>query len=241
MAFSVTIDVNPSIDIKVRKDGTIKSVKAGNKDAAKIVKQVNKKIDKDTDYDKVINLVMKQLRGNGYLKKENSAMLVSVISNDKNESKDKLGDIKERTKKAEASGKIKCTTMYQACEKNKNTEDVAKKNNVSLGKAALCVKLAEKENTSVQKLCKKNIDTLIKKTEETKIAYGDDAIVIEGALTLEPETPAFDTESFVEQESTSENIALADETTELESEDDEDETTETSTEETTPTGISLIP
>ena len=79
-AFDIMIDVNPSINIKVNKDGTVNKVEAGNKDAKKIVEKVNGKIDKGTSYNKAVKLVIKQLNKEGYLKKDKNAMLLSVVS-----------------------------------------------------------------------------------------------------------------------------------------------------------------
>ena len=49
-AFTITIDVNPSITMKVKKDNTVESIKASNKDAKKVVKKVKKKLKDDTTY-----------------------------------------------------------------------------------------------------------------------------------------------------------------------------------------------
>lgn len=233
IAFSVTIDVNPSISISVKKDGTVESIQAGNKDAAKIVRHVNKKIDKDTDYNKAVKLVIKQLDKNGYLKEKKNGMLVSVISKDKSDSKNKLTEIKEQTKKVEKQKNIKSTTIYQACSVTDQTVKVAEKNNVSLGKAALCIKLAEKEKVSVKQMCKKSIDDLIKKTEETGIVVEDDEIVIEGDLFFETESPICETESACETESVSETIGMEEESTESESSTTEETSIQLETESVT--------
>ena len=48
---------------------------------------------------------------------------------------------------------------------DKKVEKVAKKNNVSLGKAALCIKLAEAGKEDYNKLCRKSINTLAGEVE----------------------------------------------------------------------------
>ncbi len=48
----------------------------------------------------------------------------------------------------------------------KKKKKVAKKNKVSEGKAALCIKIAKKEKVSVKKMCKKSIFILIKQVEK---------------------------------------------------------------------------
>ena len=215
IAFGITIDVNPSISIEVDKAGKVEKINADNKDAKKIVKQVNKQVDENTDYNKAVKLVVKQLNENGYLKKKKNGMLVSVISEDKKYGKEKLEEIKEQTKKVEKNKKIKCTTVYQVCEKNSEAVKVAEKNNVSIGKAALCMKLAEKENTSVKKMCKKNIDTLVKKAEKSNTVIADDEIIIDEVETVsETEDITFETESIdLETESAEESTEMIEETT----------------------------
>lgn len=58
--------------------------------------------------------------------------------------------------------KVKCATIYQNCVSNEKIKKVAKKNKVSEGKAALCIKIAKKEKVSIKKMCKKSIFILIK-------------------------------------------------------------------------------
>lgn len=166
-AFNIMIDVNPSINIKVNKDGTVDKVEAGNKDAKEIVKKINKELDKGTTYNKAVELTIKQLKNQGYLKKEKNAMLLSVVSDDKEAIKETAKEIKETAKKYKEKKDIKCTTVYQNCEVNDKVLKVAEKNKVSVGKAAFCMKIAEKENVDVDNICEKNIYALIKEVEES--------------------------------------------------------------------------
>ena len=225
VAFYVTIDVNPSISIAVKEDGTVQKIHAENKDAKKIVKAVNEKITEDTDYNKAVKIVVKQLNKNGYLQKKKNGMLVSVISEDKDFGKEKLEKIKTQTKEFEKDKDIKCITVYQNCEKSNKVVKIAKKNGVSEGKAALCLRLAERENESVKKMCQKNIEALIKKAEQGGAVITDDEIVIDSGLPIEEtESETFEmesvseTESVGETESTEISTEFIEETTILEDE-----------------------
>ena len=93
-AFTITIDVNPSITMKVKKDNTVESIKASNKDAKKVVKKVKKKLKDDTTYGEAVEMVVSGLKKKGYLKKDNSAMLVSVVTEDGKAGKEKLKEVK---------------------------------------------------------------------------------------------------------------------------------------------------
>ena len=195
MAFSIIVDVNPSVEIQVNKDGKVDRVLADNKDAKSMIREINGEIKKDYDYNDAMKVVIKNFKKNGYLKKKNSAMLVSLTNEKEDVSKEKLKEIKIETTKVLADKKIKC------------------KNDVSVGKASLCIKLAQKENTSVKKMCKKSIDTLVKKVEEIKKDVNEDWI-IDDDLQDKPESEtntseiiSDETETNEEEKSETENIS----------------------------------
>ena len=182
-AFTITIDVNPSITMKVKKDNTVESIKASNKDAKKVVKKVKKKLKDDTTYGEAVEMVVSGLKKKGYLKKDNSAMLVSVVTDDKKAGEEKLKEVKDYTKKVKKDKKVKCATIYQNCVSNEKIKKVAKKNKVSEGKAALCIKIAKKEKVSVKKMCKPDIE-------------------IDDEINVVPEEPTGETESAIIEETT---------------------------------------
>lgn len=213
MAFSIIVDVNPSVEIQVNKDGKVDRVLADNKDAKSMIREINGEIKKDYDYNDAMKVVIKNFKKNGYLKKKNSAMLVSLTNEKEDVSKEKLKEIKIETTKVLAYKKIKCKTVFQNCKIDGDVKKVAKKNDVSVGKASLCIKLAQKENTSVKKMCKKSIDTLVKKVEEIKKDVNEDWI-IDDDLQDEPESEtntseiiSDETETNEEEKSETENIS----------------------------------
>lgn len=213
MAFSIIVDVNPSVEIQVNKDGKVDRVVADNKDAQSMIREINGEIKKDYDYNDAMKVVIKNFKKNGYLKKKNSAMLVSLTNEKEDVPKEKLKEIKVATTKVLADKEIKCKTVFQNCRIDGGVKKVAKKNKVSLGKASLCIKLAQKENTSVKKMCKKSIDTLVKKVEEIKKDVNEDWI-IDDALPDEPESEtntseiiSDETETNEEETSETENIS----------------------------------
>lgn len=213
MAFSIIVDVNPSVEIQVNKDGKVDRVLADNKDAKSMIREINGEIKKGYDYNDAMKVVIKNFKKNGYLKKKNSAMLVSLTNEKEDVSKEKLKEIKIETTKVLADKKIKCKTVFQNCKINGDVKKVAKKNDVSVGKASLCIKLAQKENTNVKKMCKKSIDTLVKKVEEIKKDVNEDWI-IDDDLQDKPESEtntseiiSDETETNEEEKSETENIS----------------------------------
>lgn len=204
LAFQIIVDVNPSISIDVDKDGIVQKVSAGNKDAKKIVKQVREKLNKDTGYTEAVELVVKKLNKNGYLDKKKNAMLLSVVSNDREQVKEEARNVKSVTKQIIEKRNIKCKTLYQNCDITDEVKKVSQKNDVSFGKAILCMKLAEKEKISVKKMCSQNIDILIQKVEEVisvdldYITMGDDLDSFETESILGETESVEETESFEE-------------------------------------------
>lgn len=227
MAFSIIVDVNPSISVEVNADGSVDRVVANNKDAKKIVREINGEIKEEYDYNDAMGVVVKSLKKSGYLKKKTNAMLVSTVGKNGDVPKDTLKELKVETKKIMENSKINSKTVFQNCEVSRKVKKVAKKNNVSIGKAALCIKLADKESTSVNKMCEKSIDKLVAKVEKNKGIFSDDVIVYDDELE--------DTGSFVETISetvTAEMESVTGETMESESESVSEETGIDTTQET---------
>lgn len=148
-----------------------------------------------------VEMVVSGLKKKGYLKKDNSAMLVSVVTEDGKAGKEKLKEVKDYTKQIKKDKKVKCATIYQNCVSNEKIKKVAKKNKVSEGKAALCIKIAKKEKVSIKKMCKKSIFILIKQVEKTKIDVEPD-IEIDDEINVVPEEPTGETESAIIEETT---------------------------------------
>ena len=220
LAFQIIVDVNPSISIDVDNNGIVQKVSAGNKDAKAIVKQVREKLNKNSGYTEAVELVVKNLNKNGYLDKKKNAMLLSVVSDDREQVKEEAKNVKIVAKRIIENRNIKCKTLYQNCDITDEVKKVSKKNDVSFGKAILCMKLAEKEKISVKKMCSQNIDTLIQKVEEV-ISVDLDYV------TMGDDLDSFETESiFGETESVEETESFEEMTEETTGEQTEEMTTQ---------------
>lgn len=185
-AFSIVIDVNPSITIEVDEDGNVEKIVAGNKDAKKIVKKVNEEIDEGDSYEKVLRKVVKHLNKEGYLKKKDKAMLLSVVSENEDNVQDKIVDVKEKTENYTEEKNIKCKPVYQSCVVTDEVKEVAEKNDVSVGKAAFAMKIAKKENEDVDKMCHETVDVLVEHAENSGLTV--DNIVVEETTALDEST-----------------------------------------------------
>lgn len=205
VAYSIFIDVNPSICIDVNEDGNVVRIKNINKDAKKIVASVNRKISDNTSYDKALTQIIHQLKQK-YFKKSNHAMLVSVASKNEKNIQGKTKEVKKVTDKIKKEQKVSCKTLYQKCVITKKVQKVAEKNKISVGKAALCIKLAEKKKSKVENLCKEEISSLVQEAEDSGTLDSDD--YEEGEIfpeDLEGEETTMEMESGMLDETTEEN------------------------------------
>lgn len=195
MAFSIVVDVNPSIRIDVNEDGSVKKIKAVNKDAKEIVNYVKSEMDEKDDYKTAMRLVVKNLKKEGYLKKKKNAMLVSAIPAEPEDDISKqLKKVKKETNEALEARNIKCKAVYQKVQVSDKIKKVASKNDVSVGKAALCIKLAKKEKVSVNKMCKKNIDKLVKEIEKSNYTIVDSIVIVDANIENPTEEASYEEE-----------------------------------------------
>ena len=212
-AFSIIVDVNPSITVQFNKEGCVEKIVAGNKDAKLIVKKLRNKLNEKSKCEDVMNGIIKEISNEGYLKKNKNSMLVTVVSDNAKTRKEVLNSVQYNTEKYEIDKGKKFKTIYQDIKVDKKVEKVAKKNNVSLGKAALCIKLAEAGKEDYNKLCRKSINTLAGEVEKKGVANDDDELIlnIEPAIVEEEISEPFTEEEITEtisetesQETTSE-------------------------------------
>ena len=68
-AFSIIVDVNPSITVQFNKEGCVEKIVAGNKDAKLIVKKLRNKLNEKSKCEDVMNGIIKEISNEGYLKK----------------------------------------------------------------------------------------------------------------------------------------------------------------------------
>lgn len=206
-AFSIIVDVNPSITVQFDKEGYIEKIVAGNKDAKSIVKKLQKKLDEKSECEEIMTNIIKEISKEGYLKKNKNSMLVTVVSDNQKKRKEVLNSVQKNTEKYEVENKEKFKTIYQDIKADKKIEKVAKKNNVSLGKAALCIKLAESGNEDYNKLCKKSINSLAGEVEKKGVADKDNELILneEPTLVEEEVSELLTEEETIEQVSESES------------------------------------
>ena len=141
---SISIDVNPSIEIITNKRDKVIKVNALNEDAEKVISAM--KLD-DTGLDVTVNELVSAMVEYGYISADKRDILVTVEN--KNEEKAKSirdrvdNDITEALIKLE----IKPNLVSQTADRHKKNDDIQKQadeNGISYGKALMISKLREK-------------------------------------------------------------------------------------------------
>ena len=141
---SISIDVNPSIEIITNKRDKVIKVNALNEDAEKVIGAM--KLD-DTGLDVTVNELVSAMVEYGYISADKCDILVTVEN--KNEEKAKSirdrvdNDITEALIKLE----IKPNLVSQTADRHKKNDDIQKQadeNGISYGKALMISKLREK-------------------------------------------------------------------------------------------------
>ena len=130
----VGIDVNPSLEISVNRNEKVLSVQALNEDAEIVLDGMDLK---NVDLDVAVNAIIGSMLKNGYLDKANNAINICVENSDPQRSEALSRKLTEAVNSILSSNAVNGSVMTQTTEKNTQLEQLAKENNVSVGKAAL--------------------------------------------------------------------------------------------------------
>ena len=138
VATVVSLDVNPSIELKVNSSEKVLSCTPLNDDAKAILAEMGEGADlKGAKLEVAVNAIVGSLVRNGYLDSISSAIMISV--EDKNTERaeklrSELASIVDVTLQTEAA---KAAVLTQTLPQDKKLEQQARDNNISTGKAAL--------------------------------------------------------------------------------------------------------
>ena len=144
VASVVSLDVNPSVELKVNSSRKVLSCVGLNDDADEILKDMDGGADlKGTKLDVAVNALIGAMVRIGYLDDLSSAILISV-EDENAERADQLRQDLTATV-GEALGEQSATTsiLTQTVESDDDLEELAQANNISTGKAVLINRLLE--------------------------------------------------------------------------------------------------
>ena len=140
----VSLDVNPSIELKINSLEKVISCSALNDEAKDVLADMEGGRDlKGTDIDVAVNALIGALVRHGYLDSISSAILVSVEDKDSERAAKLRQSVTETVDSVLAANSSFASVLSQTVSKDKNLDELAKKNNISGGKAALVEKVRE--------------------------------------------------------------------------------------------------
>lgn len=138
VASVVSLDVNPSIELKVSDRKTVIACTPLNEDAKTILADMKNGADlKGTKLDVAVNAIVGSLVRNGYLDSISSALMISVEDKDLARAENLQRELTSTVDLVLQTAASKASVLTQTLTKNTELEKQARENNISTGKAAL--------------------------------------------------------------------------------------------------------
>ena len=134
----VSLDVNPSIELRVNSREKVVSCQALNQEAQAVLEDMDGGRDlKGVKADVAVNAIVGSLVRCGYLDSLSSAILISVEDKDQARAQRLQQELTGAVDGALAAGDSRAAVLSQTVQQDKELEKQAKANNISTGKAAL--------------------------------------------------------------------------------------------------------
>ena len=138
VASVVSLDVNPSIELKVSKSEKVLVCTPLNEDAKAILADMGDGADlKGAKLDVAVNAIVGSLVRNGYLNSISSAIMISVEDNDTARAEKLQRELTSTVDGVLQTSEAKASVLTQTLTQNAGLEQQARENSISIGKAAL--------------------------------------------------------------------------------------------------------
>ena len=138
VASVVSLDVNPSIELKVSKSEKVLVCTALNEDAKAILADMGDGADlKGAKLDVAVNAIVGSLVRNGYLNSISSAIMISVEDNDTARAEKLQRELTNTVDGVLQTSEAKASVLTQTLTQDAALEQQARENSISTGKAAL--------------------------------------------------------------------------------------------------------
>ena len=138
VASVVSLDVNPSIELKVSKSEKVLVCTPLNEDAKAILADMGYGADlKGAKLDVAVNAIVGSLVRNGYLNSISSAIMISVEDNDTARAEKLQRELTSTVDGVLQTSEAKASVLTQTLTQDAGLEQQARKNSISTGKAAL--------------------------------------------------------------------------------------------------------
>ena len=138
VASVVSLDVNPSIELKVNRSEKVLVCTPLNEDAKTILSDMGNGADlKGAKLDVAVNAIVGSLVRNGYLNSISSAIMISVEDNDTARAEKLQRELTSTVDGVLQTSEAKASVLTQTLTQDAGLEQQARKNSISTGKAAL--------------------------------------------------------------------------------------------------------
>ena len=138
VASVVSLDVNPSIELQVNKQGNVLSCEGLNKEAAQVLDDMGGGTDlKGTKLDVAVNAIVGSLVRHGYLDSISSAILISVEDRDQGRAARLQQELTAAVDGVLQERASDAAVLSQTVSKDSRLEQQAKDSSITTGKAAL--------------------------------------------------------------------------------------------------------
>lgn len=138
VASVVSLDVNPSIELKVSRNEKVLICTPLNEDAKAILADMSNGADlKGAKLDVAVNAIVGSLVRNGYLNSISSAIMISVEDNDTARAEKLQRELTSAVDGVLQTSEAKAAVLTQTLTQDATREQQARENNISSGKAAL--------------------------------------------------------------------------------------------------------
>ena len=162
VASVVSLDVNPSIELKVNRSEKVLACTPLNEDAKAILADMSNGADlKGAKLDVAVNAIVGSLVRNGYLDSISSAIMISVEDNDTARAEKLQRELTSTVGGVLQTSEAKAAVLTQTLTQDAGREQQARENSISTGKAALvnCV-LAINPSLKFDALAKLSVEEL---------------------------------------------------------------------------------
>ena len=138
VASVVSLDVNPSIELKVNSSEKVLVCTPLNDDAKAILADMGEGADlKGAKLDVAVNAIVGSLVRNGYLSSISSAIMISVEDKNADRAQKLQQELASAVDVVLQTGESKASVLTQTVQQNAELDQQARENNISTGKAAL--------------------------------------------------------------------------------------------------------
>ena len=138
VASVVSLDVNPSLELKVNSSEKVLVCTPLNDDAKAILADMGEGADlKGAKLDVAVNAIVGSLVRNGYLSSISSAIMISVEDKNADRAQKLQQELASAVDVALQTGESKASVLTQTVQQNAELDQQARENNISTGKAAL--------------------------------------------------------------------------------------------------------